>query len=98
MWHGVPEYVAVVAVAAATLHLLIRRYVVASVAGAVLSSVGNMVHEAWLADFRVNPGWALPLFIVGLLLSLPVCLVIGLPFLGWRHSRRPILNCGLPKN
>jgi hypothetical protein len=89
MWHGVGAYLAVVAVVALVVHSFIRRFGVSCLAGAVLSSVLNLVHEAWLVGFKVNLGWGPPLFIVGVLLALPVCLVVGLPFLAIRASRRP---------
>jgi hypothetical protein len=88
MWHGVGEYVAVAALVAIIVHALIPRYLAASVIGATLSSIGNMAHEAWLAGFQVNPGWAPFLFIAGLVLASPVSFAVGLPFLIWRQSRR----------
>lgn len=89
MWHGVNEYVALAAVVGLVIHMLTHRYVGASAVGAGLSSVGNLAHEAWLTGFDVNPGWALPMFLVGSILAFPACLVVGLPFPLWRRRRRP---------
>jgi hypothetical protein len=88
MWYGVGEYVALAALLAVILHSLTRRYLVASLAGAVVCSIGNMVHEAWLAGFEVNPGWAPFMFIAGMALAWPVIFIAGLPFLIWRRYRR----------
>jgi len=97
MWYGVPEYLAVVMVVAVILHLVIRQYVVASIATAVLSSIGNLVGEAWKADFQVNPGWALPLFIAGFVLALPASFLGGIPHLLWRAYRRRCVALKLVK-
>jgi hypothetical protein len=91
MWHGVKEYVAIAAIVALILHALTRRYRAASLGGAVICSIGNIVGEAWQVSFEVNPGWAPFMFIAGLVLALPVCLVVGLPFLYWRQH--PRLRC-----
>jgi hypothetical protein len=100
MWHGVEAYLGVVALVALILHGLTRRYLGASLAGAAFCSIANMVHEAWLAGFEVNPGWAPVMFFAGMLLALPVCLAVGLPFVWWRQYRsRPkneAAQSGLP--
>jgi hypothetical protein len=56
MSHGVPEYLAFVAIVAIVVHLAIRRWIVACAFGAVFCSVANLVHEAWLVNFKVNLG------------------------------------------
>jgi hypothetical protein len=88
MWHGVPEYLLFVAVIALVLHAVSGQYLACTIGGAVACSILNLVHEAWIAGWQVNPGWAPPMFIVGVLLALPVCGVVGLPFLGTRYWRR----------
>ena len=88
MWYGLGEYVAVSAGVAIVVHLACRRYLVASLAGAVVCSILNLIHESWAADFRVNPGWAPFLLTAGFLAAMPVCFLAGLPFLLIRRSRR----------
>jgi hypothetical protein len=77
MWYGVTEYLAVALVVPVILHSVIRKYVVASVATAVLSSLAYLAHEAWIADFQVNFGWVLPLFVAGFVM---LCGPVGLAF------------------
>jgi hypothetical protein len=88
VWQGVPEYLLVVALVALFLHAMSGRYVACTVGGAAACSVLNLVHEAWLANWRVNLGWGPPMFVVGAVLALPVCALAGLPFLGLRRRRR----------
>lgn len=88
MWHGVPEYLLFATLVAFVLHAVSRRYVVCSLGGAAACSVLNLVHEAWLADWQVNPGWGPPMFLAGAVLALPVCCLAGLPFLGLRRLRK----------
>jgi hypothetical protein len=88
MWYGVTEYLAVTLVVAVIVHLVIRKYVVAGIATAMLSSIANLVHEAWIADFQVKPGWVLPLYIAGFVLALPASFLGGIPHLFWREYRR----------
>lgn len=86
MWHGVPEYVVFVAVVAVVFHLLIRRWLVACPIGAIVCSLANMLHEAWLVNFEVNIAWAPFMFVVGCVLAAPVFAVVGMPFL-WLRRR-----------
>jgi hypothetical protein len=87
VWHGVSEYLLFVAMAATAFHALSRRYLACTLGGAALCSVGNLVHEAWLADWQINIGWGPPMFMVGLFLAMPVCAVAGLPWLALRLWR-----------
>jgi len=86
MWYA--EYFAVVLVVAVILHSVIRQYAVASMATAVLSSTAPLVYEAWKANFEVNPGWILPIFIFSLMAALPPSFLGGIPRLLWRAYRR----------
>jgi hypothetical protein len=88
MWYGVREYVELVAVGSFVAHLLSRRYLVVCMVGPALCSVGNIIHESWLADFQVNLRWAPCMFVAGFMLALPVVAVVGLPFVCWRHYTR----------
>jgi hypothetical protein len=86
---GLKEYVVLAAIVALILHALIPRYVAASLAGAVLCSIGKLVHGFWPAGFpAVQNGWVPFLFIGGLVVASPVCFVVGLPFICWRWCRR----------
>jgi hypothetical protein len=87
MWWGVPEYLLFVAAIALALHAVSRNYLVSTIGGAAACSVLNLAHEAWLTGWRVNPGWAIPMFVVGLMLALPVSGSVGLPFLAIRYWR-----------
>ncbi len=56
MWYGIEQYVTLVAIVSLGVHLLVRRYLLACLAIVVVSSIGNLVHEAWLANFDVIIG------------------------------------------
>ena len=97
MWHGVTEYIAFVAFVGMILHGLVRSYATASIATAVASAVGNIIHETWVANFQVKPGWVLPLFIMGFVLALPFSFLVGVPHLLWRTNRRQAVADTNPK-
>src|SRR5262249_53672952 len=67
------------------LHSFSRRFGVCCLGGAALCSALHLFYEAWSAGFRVNLGWGPPMFVLGFVVALPVCLVVGLPF---RFARR----------
>ena len=90
MWHGVLEFLLFALLVASALHAISRRYVLCTIGGAVLCSVLNLVHEAWLADWQVNLAWGPPMFFVGAFLALPVCALAGIPWLVLRLRRRRI--------
>jgi biotin transporter BioY len=76
------------AVVAFMLHLLSRRFFLVSLGGPVLCSVVGLWYYSWVANFNVNIAWA-PFVVVWLFVdALPVTLVVGLPFLMLRRSRR----------
>lgn len=81
MWHGVYEYLLFVAIVAFALPALSRRYLFCKLAGAPLCSALNLIHKSWLANWQVNLAWAPPMFLIGCLFALPVCVVAGLPWL-----------------
>lgn len=83
-----PGYFLFVALVGVAVHAIGREYPACTVGTAVISSIFNLIHEAALAQWEVNPGWALPLFFVGLLYALPVSALVGLPFLALRRLRR----------
>jgi hypothetical protein len=91
MWHGVPEYLAVVAAVAVILHVLVRRWLAACAIGTVFCSTVNLVHEAWLVNFKVNIGWAPFEFVSGCVRGLAKVLTVSLwyaitfNFLRMRH-------------
>ena len=88
MWHGIVEYLLFSAVVTLALNSLRGGYAASTLGGAAASSLLNLLHEAWLADWRVNIGWGPPMFIIGFVLALPVCALVGLPFLRQRRLRR----------
>ena len=89
MWHGVPEYLALVAVVGLIVHCLVRQFAVAGLATAALSSLVIIGLEAWVADFQVNPGWLIPMIISGFVIALPAGFLAGIPRLLWRKYRQP---------
>ena len=96
MWQGVPEYLLLAAGVAFILHAVSGRYLACTFGGAAASSALNLVHEAWIANWVVNNGWGPPMFIVGVLLALPVCGMVGLPFLGIRYWKGQRADLRLP--
>ncbi len=88
MWHGVSEYLLFVALVSLALHSVSGKYVACTLGGAAACSILNLAHEAWLANWQINPGWGPPMFVVGAMLALPVSALAGLPLLGLRHLRK----------
>lgn len=93
MWHGVEEYLIATFIAACILYTVIRSTIVVFFAGPSLCSIGNLVHEAWLAGWDVNWGWGPFLFTAGWVLALPAFGVLAPPALvlqsiaqGWREQ------------
>lgn len=84
MWYGIEEYLLFALGLAVVAHALSRSYLLGAFGGAAACSMLNLVHEAWLADWQVNPGWAPPLFVAGFVLALPAFWAVGLPFLAAR--------------
>lgn len=82
---GVTEYVALAMIAALVANTLCRRPLVVNLAGAATLSVLNMVHEASLVGYNVNPGWAPFMFVLGFVLALPVFAGVGSVFHCWRE-------------
>jgi len=88
MWHGVAEYLLFTTLVALGLHSVSGRYAACTAGGAAACSILNLIHEAWLSDWRVNIGWVPPMFIIGVVLALPVSALVGLPFVCRRRLRR----------
>ncbi|MDC0936727.1 hypothetical protein OAS39_10610 [Pirellulales bacterium] len=86
MWYGVGQYLCFAAVVSLVMHIGVRQYIIACVAIVVVSSLANMLHEAWLVDFDVNIGWAPFMFVAGVLLASPIACIVGLPFVYLRRS------------
>jgi len=87
MWHGVGEYLLLVALVAFISHAIIRSYAACIFGVAALCSILNLLHEAWTANWQVNIGWGPPMFIVGFAMALPVCALVGFPWLALRRWR-----------
>ncbi len=80
MWNGIPEYLLFVALIAAVMHSVSRRYGLCIVVASVTTSGLSLLHEAWLVNWQVNLGWGPPMLVIGALLAIPVAAVTGLPF------------------
>ena len=85
MWHAAPEYLLLAGSLGLILHWASRRYLACTIGGAAACSILSMLYGAWQAGWQVNPGWALPMFIVGTILALPACAIAGLPALAIRR-------------
>lgn len=89
-WHGFWEYLIFAGLIGVLFHAATGRFAIGAFSAAAASSVLNAIHEAWVADWQVNPGWLLPTLLVGALVALPVCAIAGLPVLvirRWRERR-----------
>jgi hypothetical protein len=87
-WHGISEYLALFGLVAFVLHAIGRRYWKCTILATFACSIINMAHEAWVADWKVNPGWAPSMLFIGALVALPICALAGLPSLAMRRWRR----------
>jgi hypothetical protein len=103
MDYGLAAFFIFVAIVALVLHSLSRRFLVVhcgetllslacflvvSILGAALCSVGALWYYAWIANYEVKVSWV-PVVLVWLYIyALPVFLVVGLPFLLIRQPRR----------
>ena len=87
MWPGVGEYLLLSAAIGLVFHAISRRYGACVVVGALIATVGNLVHEAWRADWNVNPGWMPPLLLIGFVLAAAANALVGWPFVLIRHLR-----------
>lgn len=88
MWHGVAEYLFVVAVIALVAHSLCRCYFACVMIASFICSIFNILHESWIANWQVNLGWGPFLLSAGFFLALPVTAAVGLPFLLFRRIRQ----------
>lgn len=86
MFYGLNEYLVVVAVVSIVIHTVIRGYWTACSFASVVSSVVNLAHETWMANFDVRPEWGSFMIGVGILCAFPVCMVIGVPFACFRKA------------
>ncbi len=87
MFYGVREYAILVTIISLAVHLFVRRYVVACVVIAVVSSIVNLAHETWLADFDVNLAWGPFMLAIGTIFAFPVAAVTGISFAFVRACR-----------
>ena len=86
MWHSIPEYLMFVMVVAVILHGIDKRYLVSTFSGAAACSLMNVVYQAVnVTRGQVDIEWMLPMFLVGMALSIPLCATVGLPFVVARH-------------
>lgn len=88
MFTGLGSYLLCVAVLAVVLHATTRRFLAASLGGAVLGSVANLAYETYEAGGAVNLGWAPVLLVEAFVVALPVTLAVGWPFVFLRGRRR----------
>lgn len=79
-------------VIAATAHGMIRRYRFAVLVGAASMSLVNLGHELTRQNFTVRPAdlafWIPMLFLMGFLVTVPVTVLVGIPFQIVRRKRR----------
>lgn len=87
MFHGLAPYLGLCAFTAIVLHILFRQYSSTCLFGSVFVALLNLAHETWIADFKVNPGWAPAVILMGIVPALPVFLIVGIPFLIYRRPR-----------
>jgi hypothetical protein len=88
MWHGVGAYLIFAAVTGLILHTVSSRFGACIVVGGLMCSLGNLAHEACLADWRVNPGWLPPVFAIGLVLATAAIALAGWPVVIIRQWRQ----------
>jgi hypothetical protein len=83
---------AATAVVALVVHFFVRRYWLAVLISAPVSSLVNLVHEVIAHGFAVRPSdvalWLPGLFIVGVGVSLPIVAIIGIPFYVIRRRKQ----------
>jgi hypothetical protein len=89
MGYGFWTYIALAAAVGVVLHSFSGRFGACCLGGAALCSALSLFVSAWSVGFRVNLGWAPPMFVVGFVVALPACLVVGLPFWFVRWLRNP---------
>jgi hypothetical protein len=89
MWNGFWAYLALAAAVGVVLHSFSGRFGACCLGGAALCSALKLLIEAWSTGFRVNLAWGPPMFVVGFVIALPVCLVVGFPFRFARWIRQP---------
>jgi hypothetical protein len=83
---------AVAAVVAVVLNFFVRRYWVAVLLSAGISSLVNVVHEIIVHDLTVRPSdaffWLPMLFVMGIMAALPAVTIIGILFYVIRQRER----------
>jgi hypothetical protein len=92
--NGLLVYLALVITFSIIAHSFGRRFWANCAALAVVCSVINIGYEVVTHDFRIRPSdavfWLPMLFVYGAAIALPVALLIGLPFVGFRRRRKTI--------
>lgn len=86
LWGGIWGYIAFAATMAIVSHVLVKRFVLACLGGAALSPILCMIFEAWITGSAIKPGWALPMFVLGGIIALPVFLFVGWLFVIFRDE------------
>ena len=73
-------------------HSFVRRYWLAVLLSAFVSSLANIAHEVFTQDFAVRPSdvvfWLPMLLVEGMVVALPFVTLIGVPFYGLRRRRK----------
>lgn len=73
-------------------HILLPRYWQAGLLAAVICSLTNAIHEAYLVDFVIRPSdamaWIPFTLLIGLILFSPASFLVGLPFWFYRKNRK----------
>ena len=72
---------------AAVVHAFIRKQELASILGALLCALANLLWLELETGFAIKPGWLLPVFMIGFGFGLIICFGVGLLFQPFRKSR-----------
>jgi hypothetical protein len=81
MIDGVTEYLWLSLGVGFLAHAPSRNFFKCAIAGSLISSILNLIHESWLANWEVNPGWLPALLILGMGIAFPACVVAGIPWI-----------------
>ncbi|MDB5337274.1 MAG: hypothetical protein JWN70_2893 [Planctomycetaceae bacterium] len=94
MWYGLPQYLLFAGFVSLIWHLVSNQYVQSTIGSAAVSSAVNMAHillAGILAGKHINLGFIGLPFSIGIALAIPVCAVVGLPFLvvrgAWKTAK-----------
>ena len=93
MLDGIEGIAGLSLIVGSALHLLIPRYLTATLAGAGLTSIGRLTYESWIAGAMPKLSWAPMPLTFWFVMAFPFCFFAGLPIFCWR-AYRPLIGKG----